>query len=195
MSPGRRDRLAAFYTERAGELRAVVAGQVRTADHTIVDDACQHGWLTLARRDDVTLDDRGAAWLATVAIREGWRLARVPRAVPSGMFRGGGEVAEFECPEPASLEGDPEARLLAREVHDWRVAELSRLSALQLRDLLLHAAGLSYVEIATLSRGRAVVDVCSQRAHGDDMLSMAAAGRVGQLRFEPGAAANAAEDD
>lgn len=149
----RAEALANFYGARADRLWSIVAGQVRTGDVTILDDACQQAWLTLARRDDISLDDRGAAWLATVAVREGWRLERVPRAVPSGAFRGEADVDGLEVTEPAALDGDPESRAIARETYDERAALLRRLHAPQRRDLYLHALGYSYAEVAAMTGG------------------------------------------
>lgn len=143
--------LERFYRARAGALHRRVAANVCTADLTVLEDACQFAWLMLLRRPDVTLDDRGAAWLATTAIRHGWKLARVAREVPSGGFRGD-DVGPLEHPEPAALHGDPEARALARSDHDVRVDAFQRLSSEQRRVLLLKAAGYSYVASAELTR-------------------------------------------
>lgn len=147
----RAEALAVFCEARADRLRLIVAAQVKTTDLCVLDDACQQAWLTLTRREDVSLDDRGAAWLATVAVREGWRLARVSRAVPSGAFRGEPEVDGLEAHEPASLDGDPEARVLARETYEGRVIAFEQLHPPQRRGLYLHALGYSYAEIACMT--------------------------------------------
>jgi hypothetical protein len=51
------------------------------------------------RRRRITLDERGARWLATVAIHEGWRLTTGGGAVPMGAMRAGA-AEEGELPEP-----------------------------------------------------------------------------------------------
>lgn len=79
----RAQEIAAFYARYASRLQRIVSAKVNAPAQTI-EDACQSAWATLLRREDVTLDERGAAWLATVAIREGWRLTRrgeVPAAI------------------------------------------------------------------------------------------------------------------
>lgn len=144
-----------FYRARADRLLRIVAAQVHTTDVTVLEDACQFAWLALLCRPDVTLNDRGAAWLATTAIRHGWKLARVPREVPSGAFRGDDAEDPLEHPEPAALDGDPEARALARSEHDARADAFATLPADQRRELLLKAAGYSYRESAELSRSTA----------------------------------------
>ena len=161
----RAEALAEFYAARSDHLWSIVAAQVRTGDVTILDDACQQAWLTLARRADISLDDRGAAWLATVAVREGWRLARVPRAVPSGAFRGEAGLDGLEAPEPAAADGDPEARAIARETYQQRADAFHRLQSSQRRDLFLHALGYSYAEVAAMT-GASVRTVTGRLSRG-----------------------------
>jgi DNA-directed RNA polymerase specialized sigma24 family protein len=149
--PPRAAQVSEFYRERADRIRAAVGASVRTHDRSVIDDACQYAWLQLLRRDDVPLDEGGVAWLATVAIREGWRLARLSRAIPFGDLRGRGDIEQHLPSEPVTEVGDPEARALARAAHRDRVARFDRLSPLERRDLLLFAAGFSYDEIAQLT--------------------------------------------
>ena len=145
---GRNLALTVFYGHYADRLRAAVKSRVQTTDATIPEDACQFAWLTLVRREDVALSERGFAWLAAVAIREGWRLARIPRAVPSGAFRGDDDLGEHEHSEPLAMEVDLEARAIARSEHDARASALKQLKPIEARDLYLLAAGYSYAEIA-----------------------------------------------
>lgn len=149
--PGRVAALTVFYERHDDRLRAAVYSRVQTADVTIHEDACQVAWLTLVRRDDVALTERGFSWLAAVAIREGWRLARVPRAVPSGAFRGNDELGEHEHPEPLAIDVDLEAQVIARSTHVARADALKKLKSAEARDLYLLAAGFSYAEIAEVT--------------------------------------------
>lgn len=157
---GRTAQLALFYEHHADRLRAAVHLRVQTTDHTVQEDACQFAWLTLVRRDDVELSERGFAWLAAVAIREGWRLARVPGAVPSGAFRGDHDLSEHEHPEPLAIDVDLEAQAIDRSEHEARVDALEHLKSVEARDLYLLAVGYSYADIAELSGGGLVVDAC-----------------------------------
>jgi DNA-directed RNA polymerase specialized sigma24 family protein len=146
-NPTTRD-LESFYAQYHTRVRRAVAVSVHTTDDTVIDDAVAFGWLQLVRRTDVTLDDRGAAWLITVAIREGWRLTRTPREVPSGPFRGASDGVDLEVPEPATLDGDPEALTLNHDAHDQRAADFQKLKPVERRELYLHALGFSYEQIA-----------------------------------------------
>lgn len=139
--------LERFYAARASALRRTVAACVTTTDDSVIDDACAYAWLTLVRRADIDLDDRGGAWLTTVAIREGWHLASYPRAVPSGVFRGF-DPDPLELPEPPSPGLDTESVVVARSDHDRRVGLLRILTATEQRVVILQALGYAYSEIA-----------------------------------------------
>lgn len=138
---------------RAPRRPAPSGRSLTSADHRphSAGGACQFAWLTLVRRDDVELSERGFAWLAAVAIREGWRLARVPRAVPSGAFRGDHDLSEHEHPEPLAIDVDLEAQAIDRSEHEARVDALEHLKSVEARDLYLLAVGYSYAEIAELT--------------------------------------------
>ncbi len=175
----RAEQIAAFYAYHAVRLQRIVAGQVNAPEQTI-EDACQNAWTILLRRSDITLDDRGAAWLTTVAIREGWRLASTAREVPMGSIRA--ELPERgELPEPASAEPPLSEQALARAEHAGRVGDLRTLKARERRDLYLHALGYRYHEIAKatgssytavdrrLKEGRAQLRrLARERAESDD---------------------------
>ena len=77
----RAEQIAAFYARHADRLRRVVAVNVHAPEQTI-EDACQNAWAILLRHPEVTLEHGGFAWLATVAIREAWRLASRARELP-----------------------------------------------------------------------------------------------------------------
>ena len=115
----RAQEIAAFYARYASRLQRIVSTKVNAPAQTI-EDACQNAWATLLRREDVTLDERGAAWLATVAIHEGWRLMRRGE-VPTG-DTGCRELPELAADEPAADE-----QALARIEHAERVADLRTL--------------------------------------------------------------------
>jgi RNA polymerase sigma factor (sigma-70 family) len=130
-------------------LRRIVARNVVAGEQTI-EDACQHAWAALVRIDRVRLDRRGLAWLATVAIREAWRLACTKREVPAGAMRPG-EAGVGELAEPATGEPDADEQAIARVEHAERVADLGRLKERERRELYLQAMGYSYDEIARLT--------------------------------------------
>lgn len=151
-----------FYVDRSRWVAGAVANRVRTSDETVIEDACSFAWVKLLGRPDIELNDRGAEWIITVATRQGWRLARVDREVPSGAFRG--ETHDpFEASEPASLLGDPESRAIGHEVHARRVEAFGLLTPDERRVLYLQALGYSYAEIAAA--------LCASRARVNGRLS------------------------
>jgi DNA-directed RNA polymerase specialized sigma24 family protein len=139
----RAQEIAAFYARYASRLQRIVSTKVNAPVQTI-EDACQTAWATLLRREDVTLDERGAAWLATVAVHEGWRLTRRGE-VPAGAMRSGMPEAG-DLLEPAADE-----QALARIEHAERVADLRTLKESERRALYLKALGYSYNEICDLT--------------------------------------------
>lgn len=121
----------ALYRARARYLQRLVRLDSRAPDD-VIEDACQHAWSSvLAHRDRV--DGGGAfAWLARTAMREAWRLSvRRDEALVSGT------AGEPVVQAPAE----------AVELRD-RLGQLRLLPARQQRLIWLHAAGLSYAEIA-----------------------------------------------
>jgi DNA-directed RNA polymerase specialized sigma24 family protein len=140
--------LAAFFATQSVRLRRIVSSQLR-ADHQTIEDACQHAWAALARCDHVTLDGRGVAWLARVAIREGWRLTAARRhEVPSDVLVDGGSGAD-DVRETLGAGSDDTA--LARIEHCDRVRDLGALKGRERRELFLQALGYGYEEIAALT--------------------------------------------
>jgi DNA-directed RNA polymerase specialized sigma24 family protein len=142
----RAEQVAALYVRQADRLRRIVAGKVSAAEQTI-EDACQTAWAKLLRRDDIPLDDGGVAWLATVAIREGWRLASIAREIPMGAMRPG-DPDDGELPEPVGPEPGADEQAIARLEHCQRIADLRTLKARERRELYLQALGYRYKEIA-----------------------------------------------
>lgn len=163
----RPEELATFYEREAARLHAIVASRTHAPTEEVIEDACQYAWLALTRREDVTLDARGASWLITVATHEAWRLAR-PRDVPVGAFRSQ-DVDAGELPEPPCLEASVPERLLELAEHESRVEHLRTLDSLERRDLLLKAAGYSYREIAELT-GTTYTQVNRHLAHARNNL-------------------------
>jgi DNA-directed RNA polymerase specialized sigma24 family protein len=137
--------IAAFYARYASRLQRTVSTKVNAPAQTI-EDACQNAWATLLRRDDVTLDERGAAWLTTVAIHEGWRLTRRSEVPAAAMRPGTPESPGLPADEPAA-----DQQALARIEHAERVADLRTLKKSQRRALYLKALGYSYNEIVDLT--------------------------------------------
>lgn len=95
----RREEIAAFFTAHATRLHAIVCRSAHAPEPTI-EDACQTAWTILLRRPDVTVDEHGVCWLATVAIREAWRLASTTRETPVGRYQGNGSGDGDEPGEP-----------------------------------------------------------------------------------------------
>ena len=107
--------IAAFHARHADRLHRIVAAKGNAPAQTI-EDACQHAWAILLRRDDITLDRGGFAWLATVAIREAWRLAARAREIPVGAYLPGDPEPGI-APEPPADTTDPADQAVAREQH------------------------------------------------------------------------------
>jgi RNA polymerase sigma factor (sigma-70 family) len=149
VSHERRDALTSFFIRHENSLRGAVYKYSR-AGRLGLDDACAIAWLKLVGRPDITLDERGFAWLVTVAIREAWRLRRDEHEWPAGVFLPESD-RDDEMHEPIGPASDPADLLLARELHRERVARLRRLKPRERRDLILHAGGFGYSEIAQLT--------------------------------------------
>jgi RNA polymerase sigma factor (sigma-70 family) len=145
----RENELADFYHQHAARVRRLVAVNVRgSAD--LAHDACQEAWAILLRRDDITLDDRGASWLTTVAIREGWRLTTRDADHLSGALDR--EAHPHATRIDAAADDPPlEERAIARDIHRRRVAALRTLAPRERLDLYLHGLGYRYQEIARLT--------------------------------------------
>jgi DNA-directed RNA polymerase specialized sigma24 family protein len=145
----RRAQVAAFYAAHAEGLRRIVTRHARANEPTI-EDACQHAWASLLDRDDVELGRRGLAWLATVAIRETWRLASTHREIPMGTMHHEAGCAG-ELPELPTAEPEPDERAIDRSAHAERVADLRALKCRERRELFLQAVGYRYEEIAAIT--------------------------------------------
>jgi RNA polymerase sigma factor (sigma-70 family) len=128
-----------LYRLLSPRLRQIVRSHVR-APEPVIEDACQTAWSRLIHHSDRVHREAVLSWLATTAVREALKLAR----------RDGRELsldAELErsgeLPLPARAPGP--AELL--ELRD-RLAEVGELPERQQRLVWMHAAGLTYVEIA-----------------------------------------------
>jgi DNA-directed RNA polymerase specialized sigma24 family protein len=152
-SSERRDQVGAFFAAHATRLHDTVARRVR-ASEPVIEDACQIAWTILVRRPDVTLDERGLSWLATVAIHEAWRLASIANEIPVGSFQAGTPGENNELPEPAHPDDrSAEQRALARIEHRERVDALMTLKPREREALYLLGLGCSYKEIQALTGG------------------------------------------
>jgi RNA polymerase sigma factor (sigma-70 family) len=143
--------IAAFYTQNQRRLRSAVRRDSGAAAE-VVEDACQTAWAMLLRREDISLDSHGFAWLCQVARTTGLRQA-TGRDTPAGALLPTEGGTPGEPSEPAGERGDPLELALAHE-HSRGLRE--RLLALRERErryLALHAAGLSYREIAATEGG------------------------------------------
>jgi RNA polymerase sigma factor (sigma-70 family) len=143
----RRAEIAAFYSRQSGWLLQLVRSDLRVGRQA-AEDACQTAWVALLRRDDVPLDARGIAWMRAVARTTGYRATR-GRETPVGSLQATARHTETgEFPEPASEGGDPLERAIERERYEQRRSQMLGLPARQRQLLGLHAAGLTYEEIA-----------------------------------------------
>jgi RNA polymerase sigma factor (sigma-70 family) len=128
-----------LYRQLSPRLRQIVRSQVRASD-PVIEDACQIAWSRLIRHSERVRREAALSWLATTAMREAVKLAR----------RDGRELsldAELErtgeLPLPSRAPGPAEVL----ELRD-RLAELRQLPERQQRLVWMHAAGLTYLEMA-----------------------------------------------
>lgn len=150
----RAQQIADLYTAYAARLVTLVGARIRAPRDTI-EDACAMAWETLLTRTHVSLDRHSArTWLVRVATHEALRLVRdAQRQHPSGTLDGDYHTA----PEPGTLpalvdlDADPADLATERLANDHRRAALRDLKPREQRDLVLHAAGYTYDEIADLT--------------------------------------------
>ncbi|MGA2930197.1 MAG: sigma-70 family RNA polymerase sigma factor [Solirubrobacteraceae bacterium] len=142
--------LGEYYQAHAPRLRVRLARRVN-ADADTLEDACQIAWTRLAARTDVPLDEHGFAWLTTTAVRESWRQARRRRETPAGGFLPDAHDPR-ELPEPAGDNADPLEVAIEHEHNEQLRARLAALRPREARYVALHAAGLTYMEIAAAER-------------------------------------------
>ncbi|MEX3901755.1 RNA polymerase sigma factor, partial [Paraburkholderia sp. BR10954] len=122
-----------------------VLREVHDVDATAIEDACGYAWLQLTRRTDISLDRRGMGWLSRVAVHEAWRLLQADESCASDPVDGRAPMGL------AAAVGDPLERALDVATHRERVAHFATLKPRERRDLILHAGGFRYREIAHLT--------------------------------------------
>jgi RNA polymerase sigma factor (sigma-70 family) len=128
-----------LYRRLAPRLRQIVRTNVR-APEPVVEDACQIAWSRLIRDSERVRREAALSWLATTAVREAYKLSRRDRrelSLDAELERTG------ELPFPSSAPGPAEIVEL-RE----RLGEVRQLPERQQRLVWMHAAGLTYVEMA-----------------------------------------------
>lgn len=131
--------LEELYRLLSPRLRQIVRSDVR-ASEPVIEDACQIAWSRLIRHADHVHREAVLSWLSTTAVREAYKLARRDRrelSLDAEIERLG------ELPLPSVAPGPAEVV----ELHD-RLAGVRRLSERQQRLVWMHAAGLTYVEMA-----------------------------------------------
>jgi RNA polymerase sigma factor (sigma-70 family) len=129
-----------LYRLLSPRLRQVVRANVR-APEPVIEDACQIAWSRLMRHSEPLRREAVLSWLATTAIREAFKLSRRDRrelSLDAELERIG------ELPIPSTAPGPAEVV----ELRD-RLAEVGRLPERQQRLVWMHAAGLTYVEMAS----------------------------------------------
>jgi DNA-directed RNA polymerase specialized sigma24 family protein len=144
----RREQLGAFYARNAARLRRIVASRVNADEHTL-DEACSHAWERLVDSDDIVLDRLGLAWLAKVAIREGWRLAALGRREMCATAVSDAPVQSESLLAERTAVADDHGP--ARIEHHERVRIFRSLKDRERRELFLQALGYGYHEIASLT--------------------------------------------
>jgi len=120
-----------LYGRQERRLRRVVGSSVRAPEETI-EDGCQFAWVALLAHRQRGHCDAAFGWLARTAVHEALRLVGFDRMV---------------CPleiETTSRLPSPHELVELRE----RIEVITELPTRQQRLLWLHAAGLSYAEMA-----------------------------------------------
>jgi len=128
-----------LYRLLSPRLRQIVRSDV-SASEPVIEDACQIAWSRLIGHSERVRREAALSWLATTAVREAIKLARRDLrelSLDAELERTG------ELPFASSAPGPADA-LALRE----RLAELGRLPERQQRLIWMHAAGLTYVEMA-----------------------------------------------
>ena len=121
-----------LYGLLSGRLEQLVRLDVRAPD-VVIEDACQVAWSRLLHHRHRVYRETVLTWLARTAVHEALKLLRPHRRELS-----------LEAVADEASPATPVELFERRE----RLAELTRLSERQQRVLWLHAAGLSYAEIA-----------------------------------------------
>jgi RNA polymerase sigma factor (sigma-70 family) len=149
----RSDQIAALYGVYAARLVALVTARIRAAPSS--KDACAMAWETLLTRTHVQVErDSARGWLIRVATREALRLARDQKRQRPAIFD---DEYDDRAPQPGSLappidlSADTAELATERLANDQRRADLAQLKPAQQRALVLHAAGYTYDEIATVT--------------------------------------------
>lgn len=133
--------LTAFFAAHRDRLLRTVERSVITTP-AVLEDACQHAWLQLVRRHDVTLDRHGFWWLHRVAVHQVFAITSreacehpmdpLDLGAPTVECTGGRDVAE------------------TAEHHEL-IALVDRLPVRQRRLILLHVSGFTYDEITRMT--------------------------------------------
>jgi RNA polymerase sigma factor (sigma-70 family) len=128
-----------LYRLLSPRLRQIVRSHVH-ASEAVIEDACQIAWSRLIRRAEDVRRETVLSWLATTAVREAFKLSRRDRrevSLDAELERAGELPVASSAPGPAEL----------FELHD-RLGQVEQLPLRQQRLVWMHAAGLTYVEIA-----------------------------------------------
>lgn len=127
------------FAEHHKAIERIVSSQVR-GPREVIEDACQIAW-TIAFRNAERLDsDTIRAYVAKIAIHEGWRLARKQTATAEEdtVLTGRSSAASVDDATERVAEQAEAAEIIAR------------LSPQQRRVYVLKAVGYSYQEIAEI---------------------------------------------
>ncbi len=143
-----------LYRAAANRLERIVGVDVN-APHAVIEDACAIAWSRLVLHSARVRREGAFGWLVATAVREAWRLSRR-------------ESRELSLETLLDEVGDADLRPVVPGADETvaqreRIGLLARLPARQRRILWLHAAGLSYVEMAEASG-------CTTRTVGREMV-------------------------
>jgi RNA polymerase sigma factor (sigma-70 family) len=136
-----------LYRTLSRRLEQLVTLNVRAPD-SVIEDACQFAWTRLVHHRDRVRRETALPWLVTTAVHEAFKLVRRggrELSLDTALEHGGESAVRVRAPGPDEL-------FEYRE----RLAEVRRLPQRQQRLLWLHAAGLTYAEMA-------VHEDCSER--------------------------------
>lgn len=134
-----------LFRQDAGTVRRLVARRAQVPE-VMLEDACQAAWARLWSHDDVSLQRQVVLrWLVVTATRQAWR--EYGRARSNGSCEQAiAELVERQAAVPDALE------LVVRHERTCELtARLRALTDRERRFVLMHAAGLSYRDIAALT--------------------------------------------
>lgn len=137
--------IAELYRSLSGRVEQIVRRDVKAPD-PVIEDACQFAWSRFVHHRDRVRRETALPWLVRTAVHEAFKLIRRDNrelSLDAALETTSGSALDDGLPLCVRTPA-PEELLEHRE----RLAEIRRLPERQQRLLWLHAAGLSYAEMA-----------------------------------------------